>query len=437
VSRAAAEWRRFLTGRYAAFRTLAIADAVTVALAGDSLAIPLVATLGASPAVATLIGLFPFAGGILQALVPAALRRTGGDLRRLTLLISATGLLRPILYLLVVVAVAVGALPPLGAIALIAVGFGVGATAQAMAGANVQTWYGRILPERERRFVAPRSLAIQFGLGSVLLVPVALMVRLGEADWGVLIYAPAFAGALIASLAFIHSLRGLPRPGAIVTGPARSARALSAPMRRFIRTNAIAALGAGFAPYLSVYAIVVLNQTAAYAILLSAAGSAAALVGAILIGNWLEHGSASRLYRISLVARGLGMGSSVFAGPWNPYAPLVLIAVVVVTTIGFAAGTLSAQERLLRLASPGETVHAQATFGATNAASLAAGQAVGVAVLALLPVTYPTYVGIFLITGAIRLLAAALAEVGDGWDTPTRIHHTQSMPTEAALESQR
>ena len=33
----------------------------------------------------------------------------------------------------------------------------------------MQTWFGRILPERERRFVAPRALAIQFGLGSVLL----------------------------------------------------------------------------------------------------------------------------------------------------------------------------------------------------------------------------------------------------------------------------
>ena len=49
-----------------------------VALAGDGLAIPLVATLGASPALATLIGLFPFVGGVLQAFVPAILRRFSG-----------------------------------------------------------------------------------------------------------------------------------------------------------------------------------------------------------------------------------------------------------------------------------------------------------------------------------------------------------------------
>jgi hypothetical protein len=437
VSRAAADWRRFLTGRYAAFRTLAVSDAVVVALAGDSLAIPLITTLGASPALATLIGMLPFLGGMLQALTPTALRRSGGDLRRLTLVIASTGLLRPLLYLCTVAAVATGALPALAGIALIAVGFGVGATAQAIAGANVQTWFGRILPERERRFVAPRALAIQFGLGSVLLVPVALMVRIGEADWGVMIYAPAFVGALIATLAFVFALRRLPRPGAIRTERTRGGGALSEPVRRFIRTNFIAATGAGFAPYLSVYAIVVLHQSAAFAILMSATGSAAALIGAILIGNWLEHGSASRLYRTSLIVRGVGMASSVLAGPWNPYAPLVLLVVIVVVTVGFAAGMLSAQERLLRLAAPGEVVRAQSTYGASNAAALAIGQGVGVAVLALLPVAYPTYVGIFLITGAFRLAAAATADVGDTWDAATRIHHGGEVVTEAALDSQR
>ena len=97
MSKAIADWRRFLTGRYAAFRTLAVSDAIAVALNGDSLSIPLITTLGASPALATLVGLFPFVGGILQGLMPAALRRNGGDLRRLTLLIGAAALLRPIL----------------------------------------------------------------------------------------------------------------------------------------------------------------------------------------------------------------------------------------------------------------------------------------------------------------------------------------------------
>ena len=437
MSKAIADWRRFLTGRYAAFRTLAVSDAVAVALNGDYLSIPLVTTLGASPALATLIGLVPFVGGILQGLMPAALRRSGGDLRRLTLLIGAAALLRPILYIAVVVAIAAGVLPPLAGIGLIAIGFGVGATAQAIAGANVQTWFGRILPERERRFVAPRALAIQFGLGSVLLVPVALLVRVGEQDWGVLIYAPAFIGGLVASLFFLRSLRSLPRPGAVSVGRSTASGPLSSPVRRFLRTNAIGSIGAGFAPYLSVYAIVILKQDAAYAILLAAVGSAAALAGSILIGAWLEHGSASRLYRVSLVVRGIGMGSSILAGPWNPYAPLVLLVVTIVVTVGFAAGILSAQERLLRLAAPGESVRAQSVYGATNAAALAAGQAVGVAVLALLPITYATYVGIFVVTATFRLVAAATADVGDDWNSATRIHHASEMPAETALESQR
>jgi len=168
-----------------------------------------------------------------------------------------------------------------------------------------------------------------------------------------------------------------------------------------------------------------------------AASLAAALVGALVIGNWLERGSASRLYRASLIVRGVGMASSVLAGPWNPFAPIVLLIVTVVVTVGFAAGMLSAQERLLRLAAPGEVVRAQSTFGAVNAACLAIGQAVGVGVLATFPVAYPTYVVIFLITGAIRLLAAATAEVGDGWDAPTRLHHSDEFAPEPALESQR
>ena len=67
----------------------------------------------------------------------------------------------------------------------------------------------------------------------------------------------------------------------------------------------------------------------------------------------------------------------------------------------------------------------------------AQGQLAGVIVLALLPITYPTYVGIFMVTGALRLVAAATADVGDDWNTATRIHHGEEMPAEAAFESQR
>jgi len=64
-------------------------------------------------------------------------------------------------------------------------------------------------------------------------------------------------------------------------------------------------------------------------------------------------------------------------------------------------------------------------------------QLAGVIVLALLPIAYPTYVGIFIVTGALRLVAAATADVGDDWNTATRIHHGEEMPAEAAFESQR
>jgi hypothetical protein len=44
---------------------------------------------------------------------------------------------------------------------------------------------------------------------------------------------------------------------------------------------------------------------------------------------------------------------------------------------------------------------------------------------------------IFLVTGAFRLVAAATAEVGGGWDAATRLHHGDEVVTEPALESQR
>ena len=98
---------------------------------------------------------------------------------------------------------------------------------------------------------------------------------------------------------------------------------------------------------------------------------------------------------------------------------------------------LSAQERVLRLAAPGESIRAQSAYGATTAGALAVGQMAGVVVLALLPVAYPTYVGIFIVTGAFRLVAAATADVGDDWNTATRIHHGEEMPVETAFESPR
>jgi hypothetical protein len=113
------------------------------------------------------------------------------------------------------------------------------------------------------------------------------------------------------------------------------------------------------------------------------------------------------------------------------------LVVIVIITVGFAAGMLSAQERVLRLAAPGESIRAQSAYGATTAGALAVGQLAGVIVLALLPIAYPTYVGIFIVTGALRLVAAATADVGDDWNTATRIHHGEEMPAEAAFESQR
>ena len=57
---AVAEWRIFLGPRYRRFQGIGGSGAVVAALAGDGLTIPLLLALGASPALATVIGVLPY-----------------------------------------------------------------------------------------------------------------------------------------------------------------------------------------------------------------------------------------------------------------------------------------------------------------------------------------------------------------------------------------
>ena len=85
------EWRVFMEPRYRRFQGIGGSGAVVAALAGDGLTIPLLLALGASPAVATVIGVMPFAFSAAQLSVPWLLRRFDGNLRGVTLVILALG----------------------------------------------------------------------------------------------------------------------------------------------------------------------------------------------------------------------------------------------------------------------------------------------------------------------------------------------------------
>ncbi|MGH2465113.1 MAG: hypothetical protein ACRDGI_06600, partial [Candidatus Limnocylindrales bacterium] len=311
---ALAEWRTFLGPRYRRFQGIGGSGAVVAALAGDGLTIPLLLALGASPALATVLGVLPYAFSSAQLGVPWLLRRFDGNLRGVTLIILAVGETRGFILGGLTLAAWVGLIP--NGLAILAIGavISFGGAATTIGGTNLLAWYGAILPDPERRFVAPRVMGLTLGLGSILLLPVALLVQLFLPDLGVRIYAVVFLVSGIAGVIEIVVLRQLVRPGRVRVarpGPAVPGDPPAIPasphLQPFLRSIMIAAFGAGFGPYLSIYALSVLHLPPSFAILLSALASGSSLVASTVVGGLLMRGSSSRVLRLSFLLRGGSM----------------------------------------------------------------------------------------------------------------------------------
>jgi len=416
---AAAEWRVFLGRDFGTFRGIGVCAAIVTALAGDGLTIPLLLELGANAALATAIGVLPTTFSAAQLLVPRLLRHVDGNLRRVTLLILAVGETRGLIFAAITGLAAAGLLPPGAAIAGIALVASSAGAATTIGGANLLAWYGAILREDERRFIAPRVVGITLGLGAFLLLPVALLVQLGLHSIGIAVYAAVFAMSGVAGLAELVVLRRLPNPGRVRVAEPGAPGTHPPGLDGFIRSIALASFGAGFGPYLSVYSIAVLGLTPAFALVLSSLASGAALVASTIVGGWLGRGSSSRLLRVSFLVRGGSMLFGLLAFPGNPLAWLVLCVVAVAATAGWSAGTLAANERLLRLTQGVNLIGAQGRFVAATAAGLTGGQLSNAAILALAPVGYPAFAVLFLVSGLTRFVAAARAEVSASWSTAT------------------
>ncbi len=413
------EWRLFGGRRYRTFHGIGIGSAAVIALAGDGLTIPLLLGLGAPAALATVIGVLPFTFSAAQLLVPSLLRRTGGNLRGVTLAILAVGETRGFVLATIVLLHVAGLLSSGLAIGAIGAVMCLGGAASAIGGANLQAWYGAILSEPERRFVAPRVMGVTQGLGAALLLPVALGVQAGLGPVGLAVYAAVFVAAGLAGLAELAAVRGLRHPGRVRVAGRAERPPLSPPTRSFIRIVTLAAAGAGFGPYLSIYAISVLGQTAGYAILLSAVSAAASLVSATVVGGLLSRGSASRTLRLSFVLRGGGILVALLAFPANPFAWLLLLGVAAIVSAGSSAATLAANERLLRLTGGIDLITAQSRFVAGTAAGVTAGQLSSAGILAILPVAFPAFAILMAGSGLVRLVLATRIEVSATWSTAT------------------
>ncbi len=451
---AAREWRVFLGNRYRRYLGIGVGQATVSALAGDGLTIPLLLGLGAHPAVATVIGVLPFAFSSAQLLVPRLLRRFDGNLRAVTLGILVVGETRGFILAAVTLLAWAGAIPGPVAIAAIGVVMTMAGAATTIGGTNLLAWYGAILPDTERRFVAPRVMGMNLGLGAFLLLPVALLVQAVLPHVGIRVYALVFLVAGFAGIAELMVVRRLPRPGrvrvahsepsrapdtfattvtAMAAGPGMPTAPSVAPspqateLSRFLRSITLAAFGAGFGPYLSIYAISVLHLPPAFAILLSALASGASLVSATIVGGLLSRGSASRTLRVSFLLRGGSMILGLLAFPSNPAAWFVVCIVAIIATAGAAAGVLSSNERLMRLSPGPDLIHAQGRFVAGTALGLTAGQLANAAILAIMPLGYPAFAILFSISGVTRFIAAARADVSATWSSSTVAYRTEDL----------
>ncbi len=448
---ALADWRLF-AGRFRKFAAVGVSQAVVTSLAGDSLTIPLLLALGTPAAAATAIGALPVAGSIAQLGVPWLLRRANGNLRRVTLAILAFGELRGFILASVTVLSATGTIPNQAAIAAIAAVMGIAGAAGTIGGTNLQAWYGAVLPENERRFVAPKVVAANLGLGSILLLPVALLIQWAFPQYGTIVYGWVFIISGVAGFAELAAVLRLRHPGRVVVheenaagddgiaaagdappgGGSRSSATgpFSPSLVKFLRIVTVAAFGAGFRPYFSIYVISILHMPASFAILLSALSSASSLVSATVIGGWLHRGSSSRLLRLSFLLRGGTLLLGLLAFPLNPFAPLIMAVLAVVVSSGYSAGVLGANERLLRLASGPQLIRAQGRFVAGTAAGTTAGQFLGATVLAVLPFGFPAFAVLFAGSGAIRVALIPLIEVSDSWSSATMVWHTDDLSGE-------
>lgn len=404
------DWRAFGAPRYRAFRLLAVAQGFIGALSGPAIVIPLLLELGAHPALATGLAVLPVLGTMTQRLVPSMLDRTDGNLRGLVVLAATVGEPRGLFLALVVALTAAGVLPNGVAIALIAVLVGILGSLGAVGYGMLQSWYQIVLPDAERRLVAPRLGGITLGIGSILLLPIALTIDGFVARVGLWAYALPFAIAGSAGIGAAISLRRLPSPGRVRV-PRRGASVVldDHRLRSLARVLTMASLAAGLCPFLAVYAISVLGTGPGFAILLSAVSSATLVASSLIVSSQLVRGSSSRLLRGSMLLRGTALTLALAAVPGFVFAPLVLVVVAILLAAGDTAGQLSANERLFRLATGPSVIAFQSHFVLRNTLFYAGGLLAGSAVM--LVGGYLGFALLFGASGAVRFGAAQQTEL--------------------------
>jgi hypothetical protein len=415
-----ADWRAFAAPTYRRFRLLAVAQGLIGALTGPAITIPLLLALGAPPALATALAVLPAAGTMAQRWLPAWLDRTDGNLRGLVVLFATIGEPRGLLLAAVVGVAALGVLPAWAAIALVGLVSGILGALGAIAYSLQQSWYGIVLADDERRLVAPRLGGIALGIGSVVLLPIALTIDALLAEIGLWAYVVPLAISGAAGLVPLVILRRLPSPGRIRVPRGVAWHGASHDrLRRHGNVMTLALLAAGLSPFLSVYAITILGTGAGFAIGVSAVSSATLVIASLVVSSQLRGGSSTRLLRASFLLRGAALLVGLAAHPANPAAPLVIVIVAIVLAAGDTAGQLAANERLMRLATGPDVLAFQSRFVVRNVGAYAGG--IAASSIVMLAGGYLAFAALFVGAGAVRLAAARATGTPEPVSTGTQV----------------
>lgn len=425
---ALAGWRRFVTGPYRRWALIAAGQGIVGALAGASLIVPLLLSLGLSAALVTALATLVLAGPAAQLAVPHLLRAGNGDLRRLTLLAAGIGETRGLWLAAGAVATYLGILPVGGLIFLCALALAAAGICSGVAAANLQAWMAAVLPEADRRFAAPRVGVLVMAAGALTLVGGAVLLTSLGVHPGPGAYAPLFALAGIAGLFELRALVRLRQPGRVIVPHLADAPVVDpAGLRNFLGSAGFASVGSGLAPYMSTYAIVVLGASAGAAVALSAVTAGAAVIAGVLAADLLAHRSSSRFLRASWLAIAGGWLLAFLAAPIFPFALPALFASAVVVAAAAAVGQLAVTERLFRLAPGPAAIAVQGRFVALNAAGTTAGQLFGVGVLALGPAGFIPFGTLFALSAGARFLASRRLQVAASWTTSTTVFRHEEL----------
>jgi hypothetical protein len=404
----AADWRRFADPRFRVYHYLALCQGVVAVLAGFEVIIPFSLALGAPPPVAVLLGVLPLMGGMAQLAVPRMLNATDGNLPGLTIFFAAISEPRGLWFAALAVLFGAGIIG--GPLAIVALGLlvAIGSVTSSIVAANLLSWHSAVLSEEERRLVVPRLMAVSLAIGAILLFPIAALIDVVSASIGIYAYVIPLllSGAL--GVAQVYVLRRLRNPGRVIVPP--RAVIAEAPANRqfdsFMRVSVVNALGMGFTPALSVYAISILGLTAGFSMMVASVSTLTMVVAAAVAGARLAHGSSERMLRTSFAIRVAAMVAAILALPGTVTAPALLMISGMLGSIGFASGSLAANERLFRLIKGPVVIRQHARYLAQTSGAMTVGQFIGAGAVAF---GYPAFVALYVASGLSRVVAFRLA----------------------------